>query len=119
MATRRRRIVSEADASEVEQFAASLKESYLLCRELGHNWRPHTARYLADQRAYERSLRCSRCYTERRQVLTGSGHIVGSSYVHPEGYLHKGLGRIVGEGRDALRLESLQRFITKTSAKSA
>jgi hypothetical protein len=115
----RRKAVDEAEPNEVEQWAHTLKQSFLLCRELGHNWRPHTARYVPEQRAYERSLRCTRCYCERRQVLNGNGGIVSSSYVHPEGYLHKGLGRIVGEGRDTLRLESLTRFIEAASSKSA
>jgi hypothetical protein len=120
MPRRKRRLVAdEAEPSEVEQWAHTLKQSWLLCRELGHNWRPHTARFVPEQRAYERSLRCTRCTCERRQLLDGSGHIVSSQYVHPEGYLHKGLGRIIGEGRDALRLESLHRFIEQTSSKSA
>lgn len=118
MAQRKRRLtVVEADASEVEQFAASLKQSWLLCRELGHTWKPRTARYIKNQRVYERTLVCSRCTTERLQLLDGSGHVVSSQYRHPDGYLHKGLGRISGEGRDVLRLESLQRFIS--AAKSA
>lgn len=120
MARRKRRIVAdEADAGEVEQWVAHLKQSWLLCRELGHTWKPFTARFVIEQRAYERSLRCSRCATERREVLDSSGHKVSSQYVHPDGYLHKGLGRITGEGRDALRLESLTRFIDQTSSKSA
>ena len=119
MARRRRRIVAEADANEVEQWAHTLKQTWLLCRELGHTWKPFTARYVPEQRAYERTLRCPRCATERRQVLDGSGHVVSSSYVHPDGYLHKGLGRVTGEGRDALRLESLHRFIEQTTAKTA
>jgi hypothetical protein len=114
-----RRQLDEADANEVEQWAANLKQSWLLCRELGHTWKPHAARYVAEQHVYERSLRCTRCFTERRQLLSGHGHVVSSQYVHPDGYLHKGLGRISGEGRDVLRLESLTRFIAASSAKSA
>jgi hypothetical protein len=119
MARRTRRLrVAEAEPSEVEQWAHHLKQSWLLCRELGHTWKPHTARYVPEQRAYERTLRCARCTTERRQVLDGSGHVVSSQYAHPDGYLHKGLGRVTGEGRDALRLESLTRFIDQSSSKS-
>jgi hypothetical protein len=37
------------------------------------------------------------------------GTILGGSYDYPEGYAHKGLGRLDGADRDALRLESLHR----------
>lgn len=114
-----RQPITEAEPSEVESFAQSLKMSYLMCRELGHNWRPATARYVRSQKVYERSLRCVRCTCERQQVLDASGSIISTHYVHPEGYLHKGLGRIVGEGRDVLRLESLNRFISSASSKAS
>lgn len=99
-----------ADAHEVAEFASTLVMAYLLCRELGHNWRPWTA-YPANG-GYERALRCDRCSTERWETLTSTGAKVKGHYSYPEGYLHEGLGRIVGDGRDALRLESLSRSIT-------
>jgi hypothetical protein len=37
------------------------------------------------------------------------GSILGGSYEYPDGYQHKGLGRLDGADRDSLRLESLLR----------
>lgn len=101
-----------ADPFEVAEFASGLTISYLLCRELGHNWRPWTAR--AIKGGFERALRCTRCHTERWETLSSTGAKIKGHYVYPEDYLHEGLGRIVGDGRDALRLESLSRAITDT-----
>lgn len=106
-----------ADADEVADFARGLLISWLLCRELGHNWRPWNA-YAIDG-GYERALRCTRCKTERWETLTSTGAKMSSRYVYPDGYLHEGLGRIVGDGRDALRLESLTRAITNTTTEGA
>lgn len=98
-----------ADAYEVAEFAKDLSMAYLLCRELGHNWRPWTAK--AIHGGYERALRCTRCKTERWETLSSTGTKIKGHYVYPENYLHEGLGRIVGDGRDALRLESLSRAL--------
>lgn len=100
---------SYADAHEVAEFASGLAISWLHCRELGHNWRPWTA--AAKNGGFERALRCTRCRTERWEILTSTGAKVRGHYVYPDGYLHEGLGRIVGDGRDVLRLESLSRAI--------
>lgn len=98
-----------ADTDEVIDFAAQLPEKFLHCREMNHNWRPYTAGRHKDG-GWERTLRCVRCRTLKTQHLSTNGMLIGSAtYVHAEGYLHKGLGRIVGEGRGALRLESLRR----------
>jgi len=100
-----------ADRAEVESFAGGLMISHLHCREMGHNWRAWVARWDEEHRCYERALRCTRCRTERWQSISTSGAMVASSYKYPEGYTAQGIGRIVGEGRDALRLESLTRAL--------
>ena len=107
----------EANPTEVETFAHGLSEAFLLCRELGHNWKPWTAA-IADG-GYERVLRCPRCRTERHQLLDSRGHPVSGHYVYADGYQHKGLGRIVGEGREMLRLESVLRTVSKTAMRTA
>lgn len=120
MARRKRHLaLAEAEPSEVEQWAHTLKQNWLLCRELGHNWKPHTARFVTEYRAYERILKCPRCTAERHEVLDSTGSKVSSHLIYPKGYLHQGLGRIVGQSRDTVRLESLTRFITQTSSESA
>ena len=94
----------------MEEFAAGLSVSYLQCRELGHNWRPWVARNDTEHNCFERALRCTRCRTKRWEAISYSG-ASSDDYEYPEHYLTDGIGRIVGEGRDALRLESLTRVL--------
>lgn len=93
---------------ELELWASDLPEEFLRCRELGHNWSPHTATKYRN--AFVRTLRCPRCKTRKRQQLDSRGMIVGSPvYIHPEGYLHQGHGQIRGDGRGVLRIASMYR----------
>lgn len=101
-----------ADLDEVREFAQHLPERFLHCREMGHNWRPYSAGRWEDG-GFERVIRCTRCKTKRFQGIDSRGLIVSSHYEHPEGYLSNGLGRIVGDGRGALRLESIKRIVSK------
>lgn len=100
-----------AEVGEVGIFASNLSDNYLLCREMGHNWRPWAAQWNPEEHCFDRVLRCTRCKTKREQSLSSSGSVVTSHYEYPEGYQHKGFGRISGEGRDRLRLESVTRAI--------
>ena len=101
---------------EVERFAQTLSDKFLACRELGHNWMPRTAA-LKDN-YYDRVLRCSRCRTERHQTVSRSGEVLSSNYNYREGYQAKGLGRVVGDGRSALRLESIIRTLPPAAART-
>lgn len=100
-----------AARDEVERFAEGLSVGHLACREMGHNWRAWTARFDAEHNSFERALRCTRCRTERHQSIGLSGAMLSNNYKYPEGYSAEGIGRIVGEGRDALRLESMTRTL--------
>jgi len=101
-----------ADRQEVEAFAKGLKEAFLHCREMGHAWRPWAAEWDAEHNSYRRGLRCPRCKTKRWQYMGLTGAVLGTQYEYPEGYTAEGIGRIMGEGRDALRLESLTRALS-------
>jgi len=100
-----------ADPHEVADYAATLTEAYLQCRETGHNWTPWTAYPIKG--GYERALRCVSCQTKRWETLDSYGGKVKGHYEYPDDYLHEGLGRIVGDGRNALRLESVTRVMTE------
>lgn len=105
-----------ADVDDVKQAAAGMADETLACRELGHPWGAYTATFDRAVGVFERTLRCPRCETRKVQSLNRSGHILGSHYVYPDGYLmEKGLGRIAGDGRDALRLEALTRAVNGTA----
>lgn len=100
-----------ATNEDVAEFAQHLPEKYLHCREMGHNWRPFDVGRHKDG-GFERTLRCVRCRTKKVQHLTVEGMLLGSTrYEHPDGFLAEGLGRIVGEGRGQLRLESIKRIV--------
>lgn len=107
-----------AKSRDVETFAAGLKQQALQCRTYGHSFNPYT---VATGRAegnpsvyYEQTLRC-KCRVKRRLLLTRTGAVVSSVYDYTDapGYLTDGIGRIVGEGRDVLRLEAITRLIEK------
>jgi hypothetical protein len=100
-----------ADPAEVADLAAGMKQTHLECRTWNHIWRPNTAALATTQRWYDVTMRCVRCRSLRVQTWSLSGTVVTSHYEYAEGYLNKGLGRIVGDGRDALRLEIVQRAV--------
>lgn len=102
-----------ADPQEVAEFAADLELEWLYCRTYQHNWKPWTAHWSDHEGCYDVKIRCSRCTTKRVQKMSDKGSILSSHYDYPEGYLHEGMGRIVGEGRDMLRLESVTRVLVK------
>lgn len=107
-----------ASTDEVSEWAKDLPERFLHCREMNHNWRPFNVGRHKDG-GYERTLRCQRCKTRKVQHLDTHGMLVGSPrYEHPEGYQAQGLGRIVGEGRGALRIESILRIVGDSGVKA-
>lgn len=109
--------VKWADLKEVEAFASELSEEFLQCREMGHRWLPSKANINSD-RTYHREMRCPRCRTRKEQEISGRGEILSTQYKHPDGYLHQGMGRIAGDGRGLLRLESIRRTIVNTERKT-
>lgn len=110
---------TEGDLISVETFAATLPEGYLACRELGHTWRPWRATWDAATRAYERELRCPRCKTERRQLVSATGHAITNSYRYPEGYQAKHVAHEVRVSRDVFRLEALTRYLSDDAKPAA
>jgi hypothetical protein len=112
-----------AKPSDVEKFAVTLKEQYLQCRTYGHGFKPRTvSRHTAEGQParsmaiyFEQTLRCA-CGVQRKLLLSRTGSIIASThdYTDAPGYLAKDMGRIVGEGRDVLRLESVDRLLSKS-----
>lgn len=116
-AVRRLRVVDdrrEATSADLAAWTEELRDSYLLCRDLGHLWKPHRAWLISGTRSlYARVMRCPRCKTERHQELSPSGHVTTGHYVYPEGYLApRGAG--VAVNRDHLRLVSVRRLIEES-----
>ncbi len=101
-----------ADPQEVKHFAAGLDLDWLFCRTYQHNWKPWSANWSDHEGCYQVKIRCNRCHTKRVQKISDKGQVLTSHYEYPEGYLHD-MGRIAGEARDMLRLESVTRVLTK------
>ena len=104
-------VVQEQTAA-ASSWAQRLGDDELLCRDLGHVWHPDNASFDQRMRAYKQVLRCPRCTTERRRMLSRSGEILASSYKYPARYLApKGLGPYDTTVRSTLRLASINRVI--------
>lgn len=100
-----------ADVEEVEATAAGLKDAYLRCRDFGHQWKVGSIVRVGG--IFDRWLFCPSCKTNRRQQLSADGSILDSSYDYQAGYQFKGMGRMLTDGRMALRRESLTRAASK------
>lgn len=108
-----------ADPQEVADFAAGLESEWLFCRTYQHNWKPWSAHWSDHEGCYDVKIRCNRCTTKRVQKMSDKGTVLSSHYEYPEGYLHAGMGRIAGESRDVLRLESVTRVLTKQEERAS
>lgn len=97
--------VSFADHDDVRLWAGELPPSFVMCRDLGHTWKPYTVRFDRELNSYERVLRCPRCQTERSQSMSMSGLILSNHYTYPDGYqVPAGSGRIDQQGRGIIRI---------------
>lgn len=100
------------DDATVESFAHSLPDRYVRCRELGHVWRPRTARWISAERVYERVLHCTSCRTEKLQLVNSQGHIISSHYRYADRYLAQHVKGLGGGARDVYRLEAINRWLS-------
>lgn len=99
------------DEVSVDTFAQQLPDKYVRCRELGHVWRPSTARWVPSETLYERVLRCTSCRTEKVQLVNRHGHIISSVYRYAANYLAQHVTGLAGGARDVYRLEAITRWI--------
>lgn len=105
-----------ASPTDVRSHAAEWPETFLECRLYGHVWRPLRATHHVRYRYYYVVQECQRCESERHSEITERGAVTAQWIQYTEGYLTKDVGRIVGDGRDVLRLAVLQRvYDVKTS----
>ena len=99
----------------IDEAIAHMPESHLHCRDYCHAWRRLSARYVPDQHVYEQDLRCASCKTIRRRLIDERGGLVRSAYEYAERYLVKGVGRMDGDMRAAVRLASVLSTIVPRS----
>jgi len=113
-----RRAAEDPNIRDVHAFAHGLSNKQLHCRELGHEWRHHTATYDPREQIFDRSLRCRNCGTVRVQVLNSHGHVLRNGYRYTEGYLASKVLNKDGLTRDVFRLEALTRILETTTQKA-
>lgn len=92
-------------------WAEQLAEKQLLCRDLGHNWKPSRV-YRSKSSGFIQVLRCTQCKALRRREIDRYGQVLGASYTYPDGYLAPhGVFATTSEGRSQLRLISAHRML--------
>lgn len=103
--------------TEVQEWAQTLSQEQLLCRDLGHQWTPYRAWHDKANREYVQVLACSRgCGAQRNRRLDYRGQRVGQHYSYDDNYLApKGSGALSADGRADLRLVSLMRLIDESA----
>lgn len=101
---------------DVDQTISGMRDDHLQCRDFGHSWRPYTARWSPEDRCYETQLRCQRCKTIRVRLIGQRGEQLSNHYDYADGYIVKGMGRLDGDERNRLRLESVQRIMPNDTA---
>lgn len=81
---------------------------HLLCRDLGHNWIPLTARRTPG--GYERQLHCEGCDTVKIQKLDLTGHIITTTMQYTANYLRPpGAGRVTRDEKATIRIAVVRR----------
>jgi len=115
---RTRRAAEDPNIRDVPAFAQGMTDKQLHCRELGHEWRHHTATWDQKARVFDRALRCRNCGTVRRQILDSRGHVIRNGYRYTEGYLATKVMNREGLSRDVFRLEALTRILEQTTTKA-
>lgn len=97
----------------LDDLLGKMETEFVQCRDFGHSWRPHVARWVGKDNCYEVIRRCARCDTERAMLLSSRGQILSSAYDYPQGYQMKGMGRMTSSDRDHVRLASLRTVLVK------
>jgi hypothetical protein len=102
-------MTAQLTAGQLDEWAADLPMRFLECRDMGHSWRYAGARR-TELNSWERTMRCTRCRTERHQTISTHGTILAGGYSYPDGYLAPpSTGRLTADDRAGLRLQSLTR----------
>jgi hypothetical protein len=94
----------------VQRAAAGWDDEVLKCRTDGHRWEDSRATR-NDRYKYIRIVQvCPRCVSERITEMDFYGEVFDRHIDYSEGYLLVGLGRISGQGRNVLRMTSVERL---------
>lgn len=108
-----------ASPEDVERHARDWPGAFLECRLYGHEWRPLRATHYARMRYYLTAQQCPRCTSKRFAEISERGSVLSQWIEYADGYLTKNVGRIVGDGRDVLRLAALNRVFDLKRSRAA
>jgi hypothetical protein len=107
-----------AALNDVRRMAQSWDQDQLECRLYGHDWQPQRANQDRKTLLIAVVQVCPRCESERHQEINGRTGAVFAQWIsYGDGYLCKGMGRIVGDGRNTLRLEAVTKIYKITKGK--
>jgi hypothetical protein len=79
-----------------EEHLHDLPNKFLECRDIRHSWKVYRKFQAVNStgsavKYLERTLRCTRCHTERQDVLSArTFDRVSTSYAYPQGYTIQG-----------------------------
>jgi hypothetical protein len=89
----------------------NLSDEHITCRAGNHSWRPRNASRIRG--GYKRLEFCgNKCGCERYQELDRWGQVLRTNIRYPKGYLLKGIGRLTGMAKGAVRVEAIERIIS-------
>jgi hypothetical protein len=96
-----------ASPEDVEGQIEHWSSGVVMCRTYGHLWQPKSATWNPRWRIYFTEQQCPRCGCVRNSELTEHGAQLATWITYAEGYLTKGMGRVVGDARDVVRLAAV------------
>lgn len=99
-----------ASPEDTLEAAQDWTDAFLECRTYGHPWKGQSASYTKDRTAIATTELCRSCESERHSLLDArTGWVMSSHIDYADGYLLKGLGRITGDAKGAVRLTMVTR----------
>jgi hypothetical protein len=110
-------MVKYATRTEVAAAAKNWSPEVLLCRSRHHSWEQVHAVYIRRLRYWQVEIKCGRnCGVTGWEEWDQNGHVFARGLRYPVGpdgeqlyLMEPGFGRVVGDGRDLVRLESVLR----------
>ncbi len=105
--------VFNSDGSDFEDWVSSMPPTFMACRDVGHVWRALTARWDDELYCFIRTWRCTRCRTDRTQVLLRNGAVDKTQYTYEEGYnAPRGIGRMDRDAKSTVRLAATLQLLS-------
>lgn len=111
-------VAKYASRADIEEAILEMDGNWLQCRANNHAWQAFSAPYDKRSRTYEVTQQCIRCESFRHCTLGETGAMLARWHIaYAEGYLLKGMGRAIGEARDALRFAATVRISDNAPAR--